>query len=99
MDTKREDLKIYGKIVSASTEGVVAEAEQIYDDSATTYVNDGKQNSINKYFKTKQDQVITGMNSLNNKYDSVKRQYDSVKRQYDEIQPIPIDNLSQILKL
>ena len=25
--------------------------------------------------------------------------YDSVKRQYDEIQPIPIDNLSQILKL
>lgn len=92
MDTKREDIQINGKIVSVSTEGVVAEAEQIYDDSATTYVNDGKQNSINKYFKTKQDQVITGMNSLNDKYDSVKHQY-------DEIQPIPIDNLSQILKL
>ena len=92
MDTKREDLQINGKIVSVSTEGVVADALQIYDDSATTYVNDGKQNSINKYFKTKQDQVITGMNSLNDKYDSVKHQY-------DEIQPIPIDNLSQILKL
>lgn len=92
MKLNNEDLKIYGKIVSASTEGVVAEAEQIYDNSATTYVNDGKQNSINKYFKTKQDQVITGMNSLNDKYDSVKHQY-------DEIQPIPIDNLSQMLKL
>lgn len=92
MDTKREDLKIYGKIVSTSTEGVVAEAEQIYDDSATTYVNDGKQNSINKYFKTKQDQVIADISSLKDKQDSIKYQY-------DEIQPIPIDNLSQILKL
>ena len=92
MEPNNEDLKIYGKIVSVSTEGVVAEAEQIYDDSATTYVNDGKQNSINKYFKTKQDQVITDMNSL-------KGKYDSLKYQYDEIQSIPMDNLSQILKL
>ena len=92
MEIKNEDLKIYGKIVSVSTEGVVAEAEQIYDDSATTYVNDGKQNSINKYFKTKQDQVITDINSL-------KGKYDSLKYQYDEIQSIPMDNLSQILKL
>lgn len=92
MELNNEDLKIYGKIVSASTEGVVAEAEQIYDDSATTYVNDGKQNSINKYFKTKQDQVIADISSLKDKQDSIKYQY-------DEIQPIPIDNLSQILKL
>lgn len=92
MEPNNEDLKIYGKIVSTSTEGVVAEAEQIYDDSATTYVNDGKQNSINKYFKTKQDQVITDTNSL-------KSKYDSLKYQYDEIQSIPMDNLSQILKL
>ncbi len=92
MELNNEDLKIYGKIVSVSTEGVVAEAEQIYDDYATTYVNDGKQNSINKYFKTKQDQVITDMNSL-------KGKYDSLKYQYDEIQSIPMDNLSQILKL
>lgn len=92
MELNNEDLKIYGKIVSVSTEGVVAKAEQIYDDSATTYVNDGKQNSINKYFKTKQDQVITDMNSL-------KGKYDSLKYQYDEIQSIPMDNLSQILKL
>lgn len=92
MELNNEDLKIYGKIVSVSTEGVVAEAEQIYDDSATTYVNDGKQNSINKYFKTKQDQVITDINSL-------KGKYDSLKYQYDEIQSIPMDNLSQILKL
>ena len=92
MEINNEDLKIYGKIVSASTEGVVAEAEQIYDDSATTYVNDGKQNSINKYFKTKQDQVIADISSLKDKQDSIKYQY-------DEIQPIPIDNLSQILKL
>lgn len=92
MEPNNEDLKIYGKIVSMSTEGVVAEAEQIYDDSATTYVNDGKQNSINKYFKTKQDQVIADISSLKDKQDSIKYQY-------DEIQPIPIDNLSQILKL
>ena len=92
MEIKNEDLKIYGKIVSVSTEGVVAGAEQIYDDSATMYVNDGKQNSINKYFKTKQDQVITDINSL-------KGKYDSLKYQYDEIQSIPMDNLSQILKL
>lgn len=92
MEINNEDLKIYGKIVSASTEGVVAEAEQIYDDSATTYVNDGKQNSINKYFKTKQDQVIADISSLKDKQDSIKYQY-------DEIQPIPMDNLSQILKL
>ena len=92
MELNNEDLKIYGKIVSTSTEGVVAEAEQIYDNSATTYVNDGKQNSINKYFKTKQDQVIADISSLKDKQDSIKYQY-------DEIQPIPIDNLSQILKL
>lgn len=92
MEPNNEDLKIYGKIVSTSTEGVVAEAEQIYDNSATTYVNDGKQNSINKYFKTKQDQVIADISSLKDKQDSIKYQY-------DEIQPIPIDNLSQILKL
>lgn len=92
MELNNEDLKIYGKIVSTSTEGVVAEAEQIYDDSATTYVNDGKQNSINKYFKSKQDQVIADISSLKDKQDSIKYQY-------DEIQPIPIDNLSQILKL
>ena len=92
MELNNEDLKIYGKIVSTSTEGIVAEAEQIYDDSATTYVNDGKQNSINKYFKTKQEQVIADINSLKDKQDSIKYQY-------DEIQPIPIDNLSQILKL
>lgn len=92
MELNNEDLKIYGKIVSMSTEGVVAEAEQIYDVSATTYVNDGKQNSINKYFKTKQDQVIADISSLKDKQDSIKYQY-------DEIQPISIDNLSQILKL
>ena len=92
MELNNEDLKIYGKIVSTSTEGVVAEAEQIYDVSATTYVNDGKQNSINKYFKTKQDQVIADISSLKDKQDSIKYQY-------DEIQPISIDNLSQILKL
>lgn len=92
MEIKNEDLKIYGKIVSVSTEGVVAEAEQIYDDSATKYAGNGKQSSINKYFKTKQDQVITDINSLKDKQDSIKHQY-------DEIQSIPMDSLSQILKL
>ena len=92
MELNNEDLKIYGKIVSVSTEGVVAEAVQIYDGYATNYVSNGKQSSINKYFKSKQDQVIADINSL-------KEKQDSIKHQYDEIQPIPIDNLSQILKL
>lgn len=92
MNNTNEDVQIYGKLVSVSTEGVVAEAIQIYDDSATNYVSNGKQSSINKYFKTKQDQVITDINSL-------KEKQDSIKHQYDEIQPIPMDNLSQILKL
>ena len=92
MELKNEDLEIYGKIVSVSTEGVVAEAVQIYDGYATNYVSNGKQSSINKYFKNKQDQVTTDINSL-------KEKQDSIKHQYDEIQPIPIDNLSQILKL
>ena len=55
MELKNEDLEIYGKIVSVSTEGVVAEAVQIYDGYATNYVSNGKQSSINKYFKSKQD--------------------------------------------
>lgn len=92
MELKNEDLEIYGKIVSVSTEGVVAEAVQIYDGSATNYVSNGKQSSINKYFKSKQDQVIADINSL-------KEKQDSIKHQYDEIQSIPMDILSQILKL
>ena len=92
MELKNEDLEIYGKIVSVSTEGVVAEAVQIYDGYATNYVSNGKQSSINKYFKTKHDQVVTDINSL-------KEKQDSIKHQYDEIQSIPMDVLSQILKL
>ena len=92
MELKNEDLEIYGKIVSVSTEGVVAEAVQIYDSYATNYVSNGKQSNINKYFKTKQDQVITDINSL-------KEKQDFIKHQYDEIQSIPMDVLSQILKL
>ena len=92
MELKNEDLEIYGKIVSVSTEGVVAEAVQIYDGYATNYVSNGKQSSINKYFKNKQDQVVTDINSL-------KEKQDYIKHQYDEIQSIPMDVLSQILKL
>ena len=92
MELKNEDLEIYGKIVSVSTEGVVAEAVQIYDGYATNYVSNGKQSSINKYFKNKQDQVIADINSL-------KEKQDFIKHQYDEIQSIPMDILSQILKL
>lgn len=92
MELKNEDLGIYGKIVSVSTEGVVADAVQIYDGYATNYVSNGKQSSINKYFKSKQDQVLTDINSL-------KEKQDFIKHQYDEIQSIPTDVLSQILKL
>ena len=81
-----------GTMKRVTTEDIVAEAEQIYDDSATKYVGNGKQSSINKYFKTKQDQVITDISLLKDKQDSIKHQY-------DEIQPIPMDSLSQILKL
>ena len=92
MNNTNEDVQIYGKLVNVSTEGIVAEAVQIYDGYATNYVSNGKQSSINKYFKTKQDQVTTDINSL-------KEKQDSIKHQYDEIQSIPMDVLSQILKL
>lgn len=49
MQATNEDIKVMGRIVSMSTEGIVADAEQIFDDYMTKYVETGKQSDINQY--------------------------------------------------
>ena len=87
MDTKREDLQINGKIVSVSTEGgVVADALQIYDDGMLRYVNTGRQNDINQYFKNKVDVLTDNVYNINTRIDNI-----------NDSEGIPLSILSQIL--
>ena len=86
MDTKREDLQINGKIVSVSTEGVVADALQIYDDGMLKYVNTGRQNDVNQYFKNKVDVLTDNVYNINNRINSIQ-----------DNEGIPLSILSQIL--
>lgn len=83
---KNEDLQIYGKIVSMSTEGVAVDASQIYDDGMLKYANTGKQSDINQYFNNK---VVL---LTNNVYDIASR-IDNI----EAIESIPSSVLSQIL--
>lgn len=86
MDIKNEDLQIYGKIVSVSTEGVAADALQIYDDGMLKYVNTGKQNDINQYFKGKVDVLTDNIYNVSSRIDSL-----------EDSEGIPLSILSQIL--
>lgn len=86
MDIKNEDLQIYGKIVSMSTEGVAADALQIYDDGMLKYVNTGKQNDINQYFKGKVDVLTDNIYNVSSRIDSL-----------EDSEGIPLSILSQIL--
>lgn len=54
MNAKREDLKVAGRIVSVSTEGVVCDASQVYSEDYVDrykrnpqFATDGFQSSIN----------------------------------------------------
>lgn len=86
MDIKREDLQINGKIVSVSTEGVVADALQVYDDGMLRYVNTGLQSDINQYFKNKVDVLTDNVYNINNRIDNI-----------NDSEGIPLSILSQIL--
>ena len=86
MDIKREDLQINGKIISVSTEGVVADALQIYDDGMLKYVNTGRQNDVNQYFKNKVDVLTDNVYNINNKINNIQ-----------DNEGIPLSILSQIL--
>lgn len=86
MDIKREDLQINGKIISVSTEGVVADALQIYDDGMLRYVNTGRQNDVNQYFKNKVDVLTDNVYNINNRINNIQ-----------DNQGIPLSILSQIL--
>lgn len=86
MDTKREDLQINGKIVSVSTEGVVADALQVYDNGMLRYVNTGLQSDINQYFKNKVDVLTDNVYNINNRIDNI-----------NDSEGIPLSILSQIL--
>ena len=86
MNIKNEDLQIYGKMVSMSTEGVVADALQIYDDGMLKYVNTGKQNDINQYFKGKVDVLTDNVYNISSRIDSL-----------EDSEGIPLSILSQIL--
>ena len=86
MDIKREDLQINGKIVSISTEGVVADALQIYDGGMLKYVNTGRQNDINQYFKNKVDVLTDNVYNINTRIDNI-----------NDSEGIPLSILSQIL--
>lgn len=86
MEAKREDLQINGKIVSISTEDVVADAVQIYDNGMLKFVNTGKQNDINAYFKNKTDVLNNNIYDINDRIDNI-----------EAVQSIPLTILSQIL--
>ena len=86
MDIKREDLQINGKIISISTEGVVADALQIYDDGMLKYVNTGRQNDVNQYFKNKVDVLTDNVYNINNRINNIQ-----------DNEGIPLSILSQIL--
>ena len=86
MDIKREDLQINGKIISVSTEGVVADALQIYDDGMLKYVNTGRQNDVNQYFKNKIDVLTDNVYNINNRINNIQ-----------DNDGIPLSILSQIL--
>ena len=72
MSIKNEDLQIYGKMVSISTEGVVADALQIYDDGMLKHVNTGKQNDINQYFKGKVDVLTDNVYNISSRVDNLE---------------------------
>ena len=86
MDTKREDLQINGKIVSVSTEGIIADALQLYDDGMLKYVNTGRQSDINQYFKNKVDVLTDNVYNINTRIDNI-----------NDSEGIPLSILSQIL--
>lgn len=69
MNIKREDLKVAGRIVSASTEGVVADASQIYsEDYVAKYKN--SQFSANGFQSDINDKLIEMYINLKQKIDS-----------------------------
>ena len=86
MNATNEDIQIYGKLVNVSTEGVVADALQIYDDGMLRYVNTGRQNDINQYFKNKVDVLTDNVYNINTRIDNI-----------NDSEGIPLSILSQIL--
>lgn len=86
MELNNEDLQINGKIVSVSTEGVIADALQLYDDGMLKYVNTGRQNDINQYFKNKVDVLTDNVYNINTRIDNI-----------NDSEGIPLSILSQIL--
>ena len=86
MEPNNEDLQINGKIVSVSTEGVIADALQLYDDGMLKYVNTGRQNDINQYFKNKVDVLTDNVYNINTRIDNI-----------NDSEGIPLSILSQIL--
>lgn len=86
MEPNNEDLQINGKIVSVSTEGIIADALQLYDDGMLKYVNTGRQNDINQYFKNKVDVLTDNVYNINTRIDNINNS-----------EGIPLSILSQIL--
>lgn len=86
MELNNEDLQINGKIVSVSTEGIIADALQLYDDGMLKYVNTGRQNDINQYFKNKVDVLTDNVYNINTRIDNI-----------NDSEGIPLSILSQIL--
>ena len=86
MELNNEDLQINGKIVSVSTEGVIADALQLYDDGMLRYVNTGRQNDINQYLKNKVDVLTDNVYNINTRIDNI-----------NDSEGIPLSILSQIL--
>ena len=57
-----EDIKVAGRVVSVSTEGVVADAEQVYDSTARSF-----QSAINS-------NVSSSIANINNRIDNINPQ-------------------------
>ena len=66
---KKEDIVVFGRIVSASTEGVVADTRQVYDEK-----NSIRQNEINSKFLSG-DYTINTNNISQDIWDKIRNEY------------------------
>lgn len=70
MILKREDLRVAGRIVSTSTEGVVCDTSQVFSEDYVKKYNNVPQFRTNGFQSSINDKFLQLYSSLNNKVDS-----------------------------
>lgn len=70
MIAKREDLKVAGRIVAVSTEGVVADASQLYSEDYISKYGKNSQFSTDGFQSSINDKFVEQFQNLKQKIDS-----------------------------